>query len=62
MIRQRARKWARLLTFRSTSLAKRPCVVAKGDDADGRRTVWVPDERKRILVDNAERLYGFERV
>ena len=26
--------------------------------------VWVPDEatRRRILVDNAERLYGFERV
>ena len=25
--------------------------------------VWVPDElaRRRILVDNAERLYGFER-
>ena len=25
--------------------------------------VWVPDEaaRKRILVDNAERLYGFDR-
>ena len=25
--------------------------------------VWVPDEavRKRILVDNPERLYGFER-
>jgi len=25
--------------------------------------VWVPDEtvRNRILVDNAERLYGFER-
>ena len=26
--------------------------------------IWVPDEanRRRILVDNAERLYGFERA
>jgi 2-pyrone-4,6-dicarboxylate lactonase len=33
-----------------------------GDLVD-RIAVWVPDEgtRQRILVDNAERLYGFER-
>ena len=34
-----------------------------GDLVD-QMAVWVPDEavRKRILVDNAERLYGFERA
>ena len=34
-----------------------------GDLVD-RIAVWVPDEatRRRILVDNAEQLYGFERA
>jgi 2-pyrone-4,6-dicarboxylate lactonase len=36
------------------------------DDGDlvDQVAVWVPDDvvRKRILVDNPERLYGFERA
>ena len=32
--------------------------------AESLPSVWVPDEavRKRVLVDNAEKLYGFERL